>query len=118
MNDRHMEVAVPDSETLEPVRERMYAYCFPNVPRTLIEQDAFEGAVRLQYIHEETARLTAGELPEGVQGFRIGDFQMTFSSNDGTGRLTAKTICPAAYGLLLRHGLLYRGAEGRRADAD
>lgn len=113
MNDCHMEIAVPGTETLEPMRERMYAYCFPNVPRTLIEQDAFEGAVRLQYVHEETARRTAGEVPEGVQGFKIGDFQMTFAQGSGSGRLTAKTICPAAYGLLLRHGLLYRGAEGR-----
>ena len=113
MSDQHMAVDAPEREALEPVRERMYAFCFPNVPRTLTEQEAFEQAVLLQYAHEETARQTVGDVPEGVQGFRIGDFQMSFAQGSGGGRLTRRTVCPTAYGLLLHNGLLYRGAEGR-----
>ena len=57
-------------------------------------------------------RLT-DQVPEGTQSFSIGDFSMTFNKDFLEGRLTRKTICPAAYGLLLRSGLLYRGVEGR-----
>lgn len=114
MNDTHNCVAEPDAWEMERMRERMYAFCFPNIPRTLDEQAAFEQAVRLQYAHEETARAAREGVPDGVQGFRIGDFQMSFAEWRGNGPLTNATVCPAAYGLLLRHGLLYRGAEGRR----
>lgn len=92
---------------LAGIRERMYAVCFPNIPRTLEEQEAFEQAVQAQYAHEqETA-----QVPAGVKGFRIGEFEMTLENGKS---LTGGRICPEAYGLLLRHGLLYRGVEGRR----
>ncbi|MBQ9198367.1 MAG: hypothetical protein IJ157_14185 [Clostridia bacterium] len=113
MNDYHMDVGQPDDGRMDAVRQRLYAYCFPNVPRTAEEQSAFEEAALLQYVHEETQRSLRGDLPESMEGFRIGDFQMTFAQGMSTGRLTARTVCPAAYGALLRHGLLYRGAEGR-----
>lgn len=113
MNDIHISVTEPDAGTLERLRERMYAFCFPNVPRTLEEQAAFEEAVRMQHAHEETAKAAREGIPEGVQGFRIGDFQMSFADGGENGPLNGRTICPGAYGLLLRNGLLYRGAEGR-----
>ena len=53
----------------------------------------------------------AAQIPEGVKSFRIGEFEMDVK--DGKS-LTGGKICPEAYGLLLRHGLLYRGVEGRR----
>ena len=117
MNDHHMEGAEPGAAELEAMKERLYAFCFPNVPHTADEQAAFEQAARLQYAHEETARAALEGMPESVTEFRIGDFQMHFGDSEGGG-LTARTVCPAAYGLLLRHGLLYRGAEGRRGHAD
>ena len=117
MSDFHISVPEPDTETRTRVRERLYAFCFPNVPHTADEQAAFEQAARLQYAHEETARAALEGMPESVTEFRIGDFQMRFGDSEGGG-LTARTVCPAAYGLLLRHGLLYRGAEGRRGHAD
>lgn len=114
MSDVHISVPEPDADALAGTRERLYAFCFPNVPRTAEERDAFEQAALLQYAHEETARAQGNELPPGTQSFRIGDFQMSVDSEAAEGRLNRKTICPGAYGLLLRHGLLYRGAEGRR----
>ena len=82
--------------------------------RTLEEQQAFEQAAQMQYEHEESARLNGEALPAGAAGFRIGEFSMSFEKGTADDRLTMKTVCPGAYGLLLRHGLLYRGAEGRR----
>ena len=92
---------------LAGVRERMYAVCFPNIPRTMEEREAFEAAVQAQYAHDQEA----AQIPEGVKSFRIGEFEMDVK--DGKS-LTGGKICPEAYGLLLRHGLLYRGVEGRR----
>ena len=92
---------------LAGVRERMYAVCFPNIPRTLGEQEVFERAVQLQYAQEQEN----AQVPAGVKGFRLGEFEMTLKDGEG---LHGGKICPEAYGLLLRHGLLYRGVEGRR----
>ena len=102
-----------EAEALALVKERLYAFCFPNVPGTEAERAAFDEAARLQLAHE--AENAAGaEMPAGVRSFRIGDFQMELEEGTAGGRLTRRSVCPAAYGLLLRHGLLYRGAEGRK----
>jgi len=116
MSDRHMTVPEPDETALEREMERMYAFCFPNAPRTEEEKDAFERAARMQYEHDETQRAQTGgmEMPTGVESLKIGDFQIAADRDAVGGRLTMRSICPAAYGLLLRTGLLYRGAEGRR----
>jgi len=100
---------------LERVREKLYAFCFPNVPASLEEQVAFEQAACLQYEHETAALADTGGrgMPPGVTRFRLGDFQVEADAGAVGGQLTVKNICPAAYGLLLRSGLLYRGAEGR-----
>ena len=114
MSDTHVSVPAADEAAMERMRERLYAFCFPNIPRTLEEQQAFEQAAQMQYEHEESARLNGEALPAGAAGFRIGEFSISFEKGTADDRLTMKTVCPGAYGLLLRHGLLYRGAEGRR----
>ena len=114
MSDFHENVMEPGANTVQQFREKLYAFIFPNVPRTEEETAAFEQAVRYQYEHEATRKKQTQDLPEGVKEFSIGDFSMAFEKGYNDGRLTKKTICPAAYGLLLRHGLLYRGVEGRR----
>ncbi len=93
--------------TLTAVRERMYAFCFPNTPVTEAERQAFEQAVWAQYSYEQDTVQT----PKGVKGFRLGEFEMTLADRTGP---AGAPICPEAYGLLLRHGLLYRGVEGNR----
>lgn len=113
MNDVHAYVPTPSAEELQQVRERLYAFCFPNVPVTAGDREAFEQAVQLQYAHEAAAREMAGDVPPGVAAFRLGDFQVTMEEGARGGAISRKSICPAAYGLLLRRGLLYRGAEGR-----
>ena len=117
MIDKHRDDIEPMSEAMrELYRERMYAFCFPNVPRTQEEQTAFDAAVENQYYHEASASMQsdASALPEGVTSYSVGDFHLTWEKGSNTTRLTRATICPGAYGLLLRHGLLYRGVEGRR----
>lgn len=91
----------------------MSAFIFPNRPRTAEEKEAFSNAVYFQYEHEATKAMDAQNIPEGVESFRLGDFSMTFDKAFLTSRLTVNTICPSAYGALLRCGLLYRGVEGR-----
>ena len=36
---------------------------------------------------------------------------MSFDTGAMGNQLTKKTVCPAAYGVLLREGLLYKGVE-------
>ena len=109
MTDIHQEVFPPEAEMMERLRARLLAFIFPNTPRTDQEQAACERAALLQYEHE--ASLEMG-LPQGVTQFRLGALEVKTEGAAG-GRLTARNICPAAYGELLRAGLLYRGAEGR-----
>lgn len=114
MSDFHKPVQMQSEATAQLFRDKLYAFIFPNVPRTEEETEAFEQAVRYQYEHEATRAEQLKDLPEGVKEFSVGDFSMTFEKGYADSRLTKKTICPAAYGVLLRHGLLYRGVEGRR----
>lgn len=104
---------VPGDAELKLYREKMYAFIFPNSPVTEEETQAFEGAVLCQYEHDMTLAKNRHEVPEGVQSFTLGDFSMSFKDDFWDARLNMKNICPSAYGLLLRHGLLYRGVEGR-----
>lgn len=114
MGDVHETVPEPTEEILEMFRDKMHAFIFPNTPVTDAEQAVFEKAVRYQYAHEATQAIKASGIPNGVESFKIGDFSMSFGDGYNDGRLTKKTICPSAYGLLLREGLLYKGVEGRR----
>lgn len=116
MADRHTWAGTPTEDETERMQERMKLFIFPNeVDEDDEEQvEAFSKAVAWQIVHEKSAEEEAGEIPDGVTGFRIGDFSMDFGGEgyNGSG-LTRKTICPAAYSVLLRSGLLYRGLEGR-----
>lgn len=100
---------------------RVLAFIFPNTPRSDIETqiDAFCNAVYAQMLYEYKYSMQVGaELPKGTTGFKIGEFSMNFS--DGTSpftTLTRSNISPAAYGYLLREGLLYKGVERPCCDA-
>lgn len=115
MSDYHGIVPEPTEEQLTLIRDSMLAFIFPNEPKAEDEQKAFEKAVGYQYEHDETIRMQMNDsgIPDGVESFRIGDFSMNFEEGTHSSRLNMKNICPAAYGVLLRAGLLYRGVEGR-----
>ena len=113
MIDLHTVTDTPDTEVLELMRERMYAYIFPNKPQDEAEEAVFEKAVLWQYRHDASALAATGAIPPGTTSFKIGDFQMAFGSGVMDQALNRKNICPSVYGLLLRHGLLYRGVPGR-----
>ena len=113
MIDLHTVTDTPDTDVLELMRERMYAYIFPNKPRDAAEEAVFEKAVLWQYRHDASALAATGAIPSGTTSFRIGDFQMSFVRGALDQELNRNNICPSVYGLLLRHGLLYRGVPGR-----
>lgn len=91
----------------------MRLYIFPNEPKTEEETEAFNKAVTYQIEHDKSQAEKYGDIPEGVEAFRIGDFSMNFAEGVNGSGLSKNTICPAAYSVLLRAGLLYRGLEGR-----
>lgn len=111
MQDTHARVHTDE----DGMRERILSFIFPNVPRTPDEEEAVEKAVAFQIDHEkgimDSMDIEDVNLPNGVQSFSVGNFSMSFA-NDGYRNgaiLTKETICPVAYGVLLRAGLLYRG---------
>lgn len=114
MADRHTWTGTPTDDETARMQERIRLFMFPNEVETEEQQEAFNQAVNWQIVHEKSAETEAGNIPDGVSGFRIGDFSMNFAGDgyNGSG-LTKKTMCPAAYSVLLRNGLLYRGLEGR-----
>lgn len=106
---------------LQECEARVLAFIFPNSPRTDIETQiiAFCNAVYAQMIHEyKFMKALAAELPNGVTGFKIGDFSMSFADfTNPFAKLTSRNISSAAYGYLLREGLLYKGVERPCGDA-
>lgn len=118
MADVHISVPTPEQDELDMMRERMYAYIFPNEPITNAQKEAFDKAVDLQIAHEKTIASQLGgsdmNLPNGVSGFTIGSFSMNFGGNgyENSYALSKKDICPYAYSALLRSGLLYKGVRG------
>lgn len=115
MPDIHGKFSAPDPEEIEAMEPRIRAFIFPSIPRRDFEIEAFNKAVIYQIAHEKTqAELTAKQaLPAGTTSFKISEFSMTFGSGAFDSRLTKKTICATAYGVLLEAGLLYKGVEGR-----
>ena len=99
----------PSQDQIDSARRRMYAYIFPNNPYTASQQAAFDQAVLLQAEHD-AAREEEG-IPAGVNSFTIGHFSMSVDSSQTSDKLNRNTICPDAYAVLLREGLLYRGVE-------
>ena len=113
MADLHTWDGTPNAAETELMEEQMRLFIFPNEARTEEEKAAFDNAVAFQIEHEKSRAEQAGEIPDGVSSFRIGDFSMTFEKGANACGLTRTNICPAAYSVLLRAGLLYRGLEGR-----
>ena len=113
MADIHIHCEEPTSDEMEMMRDRMSAYIFPNTPRNETETAAFDKACKYQIAHEKTIASQVGDnaVPEGTKSFNIGDFAMSFEDGVMSSRLTRKTICPSAHGVLLREGLLYKGVE-------
>ena len=112
MSDVHSWSGTATEEEIMLTQERMKLYIFPNEAETEEEQAAFEQAVALQIAHERSLQEKRGEIPEGVESFRIGDFHMTFEMGSNSSGLNRKTICEAAYSILLRAGLLCRVLPG------
>ena len=109
MADFHTWTGTATEEETAMMTDRMKLFIFPNEARTDDEIEAFNKAVAYQIAHEKSLQEQHGDIPSGVESFKIGDFSMSFEDGvNGTG-LTRKTICEAAYSVLLRAGLLYRG---------
>lgn len=89
--------------------DRMKLFIFPNEAREEDEIEAFNKAVAYQIAHEKSLQEQYGDIPSGAESFKIGDFSMNFEDGVNGIGLTRKTICEAAYSVLLRAGLLYRG---------
>lgn len=115
MTELHPQANEPTAEEKEAMQARMNAYIFPNTPYTAEEKAAFEKAVLFQIQNERMQKEALGgqTLPDGLKEFTIGHFQGAFETGISSA-LSRKTICGAAYGELLRAGLLYRGVERRR----
>ena len=115
MPDIHEKFGAPTEEEIAAMAPRIKAFIFPSIPRAAFEIEAFNRAVDFQIAHEKTIAkaLENQALPDGVQSFSIGNFSMSFGGDTFSGRLTKRTICPTAYGILLEAGLMYKGVEGR-----
>lgn len=113
MADVHIVCPAPTEVELEMMRDKVRAFIFPNTPKRQTQVEAFEKACVYQIAHEKTIAAQCGDnaLPQGTESFRIGEFEMAFDTSEMGNALTKKTICPAAYGVLLREGLLYKGVE-------
>ncbi|MBQ8159758.1 MAG: hypothetical protein IJ083_03310, partial [Clostridia bacterium] len=101
-----------DAWTMEKTRHRLLAFIFPNTPGSPMELEALEEAAFCQAEYELEKAEAMGGIPEGVKGVKIGHFSVDVESGSGT--ISRRTISPAAYGILLGAGLLYRGV-GRDA---
>lgn len=114
MIDVHIANLVVSDDEVADMSDRLLAFIFPNEPKGCEEAAAFSNAVRYQIEHEKTIaeQIGSDKIPDGVTAFSIGDFSMTLSEDAAGSLLTRKTICPKAYSLLLRSGLLYRGIGG------
>lgn len=96
---------------LSECESKLLAYIIPNAPASPSDAEAFARAVYSQFIFENESRYKdVRDLPHGVKRFKLGDFEMEFSDTRAASAvLTKSTISPAAYSILLRQGLLYRG---------
>ncbi len=109
MPDLHTWKGTPSSEEIDLVKEKIRGFIFPNMPATEDEERSFQSAVEFQIAHEKSRQEQYSDIPDGASSFKIGDFSMTFDNGVNSSSLTRQTICPAAYSVLLRAGLLYRG---------
>lgn len=102
-------------EAFQAMVPRMKAFIFPSIPVLDFEKTAFNQAVLYQIEHDnrQAEILNNQSMPQGVKSFDIGEFSMSFQDGSFDQRLTKRTICPSAYGILLEAGLMYKGVEGR-----
>ena len=112
MPDLHTWTGEATEEETALMQEQMRLFIFPNAAETDAEIEAFNKAVTFQIAHEKSRQEQFDQIPDGVSGFKIGDFSMNFEAGFNDAGLNRKNICPAAYSVLLRAGLLYRGLEG------
>ena len=115
MPDIHGVFAAPEQSEIDAMEPRIKAFIFPSIPHFDYEIEAFNKAVITQIDHEKTIaqKMNDQNLPAGVKSFTIGNFSMAFEDGSFDNRITKRTICPTAYGILLEAGLLYKGVEGR-----
>lgn len=90
-------------EEMERARDKLYAKIFPNTPTTPDQRDAFERAVTYQAEADAYANDAFEGLPRQVTSFHTGNFSATMEARTGL------EMCPEAYGILLRAGLMYKG---------
>lgn len=109
MPDVHTWTGTATEEETAMMTDRMKLFIFPNEAKADDEIEAFNKAVAYQIAHEKSLQEQYGDIPSGVEAFKIGDFSMNFGEGANEAGLTRKTICEAAYSVLLRAGLLYRG---------
>ena len=109
MADLHTWTGTPTEAETAMMVDRMKLFIFPNEAKTDAEVEAFNKAVAYQIAHEKSQQEQHGDIPNGVSAFKIGDFSMNFAAGVTDTKITRLTICEAAYSVLLRAGLLYRG---------
>ena len=111
MPDVHTWTGTATEEETAMMEDRVRLFIFPNEAKSEAEITAFNKAVAYQIAHEKSKAEAFGDvpIPDGTNSFKIGDFSMSFDEGMNSYRLTRKTICEAAYSVLLRAGLLYRG---------
>lgn len=107
----HTWTGTPTETEIAAMEDRMRLYIAPNEVRTEEQQEAFDKAVRYQIAHEKSQ--ASGNVPAGVNSFRIGDFQMAFGDGANDASLNERNLCPSAKYVLWNAELLYRGLEGR-----
>ena len=111
-----MDVHARELEVTEDEMERaqllLEAFMFPNRALTEGQQQVMKRAARYQAEHDLTLSQSVPPVPEDVSSMQIGHFQIAWDT--GT-RAQRDRICPSAYALLLREGLLYRGVEREMA---
>lgn len=112
MPDLHTWTGEATEEETALMEDQMRLFIFPNSAETEEETEAFNKAVAYQIAHEKSRAEAFSEIPDGANSFKIGDFSMSFEAGVNDSALNRKNICPAAYSVLLRAGLLYRGLEG------
>lgn len=115
MIENHGVYCTPTEEEIAAMEPRIKAFIFPSIPVRDYEIEAFNKAVLYQINHEMAMAEAMKEqpIPDGVKSFQIGNFSMSFEDGSFSSRITKRTICPTAYGILLEAGLMYKGVEGR-----
>ena len=100
-------------QELEYEKDRLLRFMFPNEPISEEENAMLTKAALYQAAHDRERAELSGRIPPGARSYEIGHFRVEMGKDwEQLGdHLTRKTICSAAYSVLLRAGLLYKGVE-------